>query len=146
MAVCYRMTAVSSLFQVGLLLLLLGRNSGRPSEKCTSGTSCQPTRPPVVLSKCFKHSWFCLITLVTYQLHNFSSLDICTFRRQQSPSEWNRCALHHPSSRLTLFLLFPPRQTNSNSFTFWPDCPSKKQLFAQPDELKHNLRLLIYAV
>lgn len=83
MAVCYRMTAVSSLLQVGLLLLLLGRNSGRPSEKCTSGTACQPTRPPVVLSKCFKLSRFYFTTLVTYQLYNFTSLDLYTFRSQQ---------------------------------------------------------------
>lgn len=54
MAVCYRVTALSSLFQVCLLLLLLNRNSGRPSEKCVGGASCRATRPPVVLSKPFK--------------------------------------------------------------------------------------------
>lgn len=156
MAVCYRMTAVSSLLQVGLLLLLLGRNSGRPSEKCTSGTACQPTRPPVVLSKCFKLSRFCFTTLVTYQLYNFTSLDLYTFRRQQrkplrSSSSFiflcffnlfyfaRRCIRSAVkagffSSLLSVTKNWFTRQTNSNFYLF-------SELF--PFDLTPNLRLKI---
>ncbi|KAM9351808.1 lysosomal phospholipase A and acyltransferase [Symphorus nematophorus] len=50
MAAWHRITAFSSLLQVGLLLLLLSvRSSGRPLEKCPGDKSCQPPRPPVVL-------------------------------------------------------------------------------------------------
>ncbi|XP_075962714.1 lysosomal phospholipase A and acyltransferase [Anarhichas minor] len=45
-----RVTALSSLLRVGLLLLLFStRSSGRPQDKCLGDKSCQPTRPPVVL-------------------------------------------------------------------------------------------------
>ncbi|KAK5902766.1 hypothetical protein CesoFtcFv8_007993 [Champsocephalus esox] len=50
MAAWHRITALSSLLQVGLLLLLFStRSSGRTLEKCLGGKSCQPPRPPVVL-------------------------------------------------------------------------------------------------
>ncbi|KAL3062018.1 hypothetical protein OYC64_010024 [Pagothenia borchgrevinki] len=50
MAAWHRITALSSLLQVGLLLLLFSaRSSGRTLEKCLGGKSCQPLRPPVVL-------------------------------------------------------------------------------------------------
>lgn len=61
MAAWHRITAFSSLLQVGLLLLLLSaRSCGRPLEKCPGDKSCQPPRPPVVLSKCFHQcfTWF----------------------------------------------------------------------------------------
>lgn len=158
MAVCYRMTAVSSLLQVGLLLLLLGRNSGRPSEKCSSGTACQPTRPPVVLSKCFKLSRFCFTTLVTCQLYNFT-MDVYTFRRQQrkplrsSSSFIFLCFLHlfyfsHRcirsvveagffSSLLSVAKIRFTRQTNSN-FYILAEHP------VVPLNLTPNLRLKVH--
>ncbi|XP_034061756.1 phospholipase A2 group XV [Gymnodraco acuticeps] len=50
MAAWHRITALSSLLQVGLLLLLFStRSSGRTVEKCLGGKLCQPPRPPVVL-------------------------------------------------------------------------------------------------
>lgn len=45
-----RITALSSLIGVGLLLLVsCGRSDGRPLEKCSADGPCQPKRPPVVL-------------------------------------------------------------------------------------------------
>ncbi|XP_029290708.1 lysosomal phospholipase A and acyltransferase [Cottoperca gobio] len=50
MVAWHRITALSSLLQVGVLLLLLSaRSSGRPQQKCLGGKACQPPRPPVVL-------------------------------------------------------------------------------------------------
>ncbi|KAF7660139.1 hypothetical protein LDENG_00287370 [Lucifuga dentata] len=50
MASWYRITPVSALLQVGLLLFLLSAwSSEKPLEKCTSDKSCSPQRPPVVL-------------------------------------------------------------------------------------------------
>ncbi|KAM7396230.1 hypothetical protein PAMP_019287 [Pampus punctatissimus] len=50
MAGWHRITAASSLLQVGLLLLLLSvQTTGRPLEKCDGDKSCQTQRPPVVL-------------------------------------------------------------------------------------------------
>lgn len=53
MAGWYRITAVSSLLQVGLILLLLSAwSTGMPQERCINDKTCEPQRPPVVLSKC----------------------------------------------------------------------------------------------
>ncbi|XP_034735476.1 phospholipase A2 group XV [Etheostoma cragini] len=50
MAAWHRITALSLLLQVGLLLLLLSAgSSGKPLEKCLDGKPCSPPRPPVVL-------------------------------------------------------------------------------------------------
>ncbi|XP_058502608.1 group XV phospholipase A2 [Solea solea] len=50
MAGRYRITALSSLLLLGVLLLLsAAHSSAKPLEKCPGGKSCQPPRPPVVL-------------------------------------------------------------------------------------------------
>ncbi|XP_068168204.1 lysosomal phospholipase A and acyltransferase [Antennarius striatus] len=48
MAAWYRMTALCSLLQAGLLLLLIG-TSGKPLEKCFGDKSCLSPKPPVVI-------------------------------------------------------------------------------------------------
>lgn len=138
MAGCYRMTAVSSLLQVGLLLLLLGRNSSRPSEKCTSGTACQPTRPPVVLSKCFKLSRFCFTTSVTSQLYNFTSLDLDTFRGQQRKPLRSSSSFILHLLVLPWSLLFCPSlyQICSQGWIFQQPFVSPKKLVYTSDEFK----------
>lgn len=57
MAARRRVTARSPLLRVGLLLLLSlwclsAPSRGIPLDKCHGDKSCQPARPPVVLSKC----------------------------------------------------------------------------------------------
>lgn len=50
MAAWHRITELSSLLQVGLLLLLLSAgSSGKSLKKCPGDKSCPPQRPPVVL-------------------------------------------------------------------------------------------------